>query len=1238
MENTKGRRRLIPLLTVLLALSLAGGCLVGCGDDTPPAETVAVDSVTLNVTELTLAVNDTAELTATVLPDNATDKTVTFTSQYPNVVSVSASGQLTALATGVSEVTASAGGKSATCVVTVADASEIAESAEVTAMPARTEYRIGDTFDPQGGELTVTFRDESERVIPFTNNEMTFDGFDSQTKGVKTVTVGYRGVTDTFEVTVRDITIAITKQPTKTVYYRGSSETLDLTGGEITVTEDGQAEVLKMEELIGGETPRLTVDAFQLDRVGSYTVRLTFDGMQALEFPIEIRADHLTKDSLKDTAFTERRLVESESKGTYSMGADGVTVTSVEGNQDPTTFSSAVFSVSTDKQVYGMRVRASTEQDGVYFSIKFNNSSEQEYPSDWRGQLQPDTNVLHRDPNDPESTSVKGTFDGYLRMMPYNNDPAGTGGATVYFGRDSEALARMLSLQSIVNMRLEARGGTVLFEEIEFLTKAEYEDAVKMDGEVTFTEPTKKTYYQFAPAPVLDGGKFTITNGDDVKEIPLTHPLVEVTDFDFSAPGEHDVTLTFNGETFTFTATVRENVFSFENLLDPEYQQNVFTHDMGGTASVQDGKLYLNYPNEWGRTYVNTTIAAPGEGLRYKGFEWDIEMMENVAGQVADAVRIEFRWGSLSDAQKLTYAPDVSGHSFYGAVPFTQMSGYSQQKLEAFLGAIAKGELVQMRFERAAEGQTTSKGFIIKGLTFLTEEEYDAAKETRTGWDMRNPDKLTFKQGTPLDLTGFELYALNKYGERIAVYTAADEEVTISGDTNTLGEEVAITVNFDGSPALQFTIRVTETAEVAELTYTGVHYKGATTFDPTKGKLTVTDMDSGDFIKDVALDDPSVQVTFDASTVGEGAGRITVKYNGDTMTETFDVKDDVWTDDKLTDADYARDRIFMNSEQHPTQYTVDENGLTMQPGGWGLEIPVVAPAGDYKGVRITVSGNKGDIVVLNFRTTARDKSQAFEGNWGDWYFRNGTLTKDGEYSFVILFDYGFGQREYMPQIVADLRAGNGMIFAPNKAESDTCVATYKKLELLTAEDIPLLTETFFTDGTAESAFAGFEDGQTATYTETGVTLQNVGEAWGATWFNVRTDVTDIYAVKIKVKGATGTNFQLRIGGDGCSYNSEFARVPDGSPLHGGTDKPGGTFDAYILFPGYDRSESDGVFNEGNWGWRANVEPIREALEAGNPLPIRFQYSCANSNTEQIPFEIMEFYFVTEAEYNAATAA
>ncbi|MCD8388676.1 MAG: Ig-like domain-containing protein, partial [Oscillospiraceae bacterium] len=80
--------------------------------------TINVSSVTLDQTEAALTVGESLTLTATVEPEDATDPTVTWTSDNESVATVTG-GVVTAVAAGTATITATAGDCSAKCTVTV---------------------------------------------------------------------------------------------------------------------------------------------------------------------------------------------------------------------------------------------------------------------------------------------------------------------------------------------------------------------------------------------------------------------------------------------------------------------------------------------------------------------------------------------------------------------------------------------------------------------------------------------------------------------------------------------------------------------------------------------------------------------------------------------------------------------------------------------------------------------------------------------------------------------------------------------------------------------------------------------------------------------------------------------------------------------------------------------------------------------------------------------------------------
>lgn len=87
-------------------------------DDTTK-DNVAVKSIKLNKTKVTLAKGKKVTLKATVATSNATDKNVTFTSSNTKVATVNAKGVVTAKKAGKATITAKAGIKKATCKIVV---------------------------------------------------------------------------------------------------------------------------------------------------------------------------------------------------------------------------------------------------------------------------------------------------------------------------------------------------------------------------------------------------------------------------------------------------------------------------------------------------------------------------------------------------------------------------------------------------------------------------------------------------------------------------------------------------------------------------------------------------------------------------------------------------------------------------------------------------------------------------------------------------------------------------------------------------------------------------------------------------------------------------------------------------------------------------------------------------------------------------------------------------------------
>ena len=108
-------------IAAALAALLAMTNFIGCknDDDDDGDETVAVTEVKITSTVKEVTAGETITLEATVSPENATDKTVTWTSADTAIATVDSTGKVTGVAVGTVKITAKAGEKTAEVDVTV---------------------------------------------------------------------------------------------------------------------------------------------------------------------------------------------------------------------------------------------------------------------------------------------------------------------------------------------------------------------------------------------------------------------------------------------------------------------------------------------------------------------------------------------------------------------------------------------------------------------------------------------------------------------------------------------------------------------------------------------------------------------------------------------------------------------------------------------------------------------------------------------------------------------------------------------------------------------------------------------------------------------------------------------------------------------------------------------------------------------------------------------------------------
>lgn len=136
-------------LAVIAAVCIAVLCILGCSSESESElgnyAPIAVDSVWIYTSALTLKPGESYTLSASVMPDNADDKTVRWSSSNTLIATVGDYGMVTAYNEGTATIIAYAGGKSASCLVTVEVERQTVEVQSVTLDAETLLKKVGET-------------------------------------------------------------------------------------------------------------------------------------------------------------------------------------------------------------------------------------------------------------------------------------------------------------------------------------------------------------------------------------------------------------------------------------------------------------------------------------------------------------------------------------------------------------------------------------------------------------------------------------------------------------------------------------------------------------------------------------------------------------------------------------------------------------------------------------------------------------------------------------------------------------------------------------------------------------------------------------------------------------------------------------------------------------------------------------------------------------------------------------
>ena len=285
---------------VVTAVAVGTATITAKAGDKTATCTVTVTSATVAVTRLTLSteyvslnVNDIVTIKANVYPDNATDKTVTWSSSNPTVASVS-NGNVTALKAGTALITAKAGSLTATCTVSVGGASIVyvtgisLNKTSATIKPNATLTLTATVTPSDATDKTVTWSSSNPNIASVSNGIVT--GHKEGT-AVITAEAGSKSATCTVTVsatgvaTVDVTSVTLDKKSTtlkvkETVTLKATVKPDDATDKTVTWTSSNTAiATVKNGVVTGVKAGTATITAKAGSKTATCTVTVTASGV-----------------------------------------------------------------------------------------------------------------------------------------------------------------------------------------------------------------------------------------------------------------------------------------------------------------------------------------------------------------------------------------------------------------------------------------------------------------------------------------------------------------------------------------------------------------------------------------------------------------------------------------------------------------------------------------------------------------------------------------------------------------------------------------------------------------------------------------------------------------------------------------------------------------------------------------------------------------------------------------------
>lgn len=216
-------------MSSILALSCFAGIIAGCAkvEPQPTSTTVHVTSVSLNKATISLVEGSSETLTATVSPENAGNKSVSWKSSATDIATVDNNGKVTAVKAGSATVTVTTadGDKTATCSVTVTEAYVAVLSVSIS--PEIADLEVGETLTlttevlpDNATDKTITWTTDNESVATVSESGVVT----GKVEGTVTITATAGGKSFSCTVTVKPSSYEIERAALEAFYKANNGD------------------------------------------------------------------------------------------------------------------------------------------------------------------------------------------------------------------------------------------------------------------------------------------------------------------------------------------------------------------------------------------------------------------------------------------------------------------------------------------------------------------------------------------------------------------------------------------------------------------------------------------------------------------------------------------------------------------------------------------------------------------------------------------------------------------------------------------------------------------------------------------------------------------------------------------------------------------------------------------------------------------------------------------------------